>query len=542
MGNEVKSTFLGNINREFEEREVSERAKKEGLGYVNLEKFAVDIDVLKIVQEPEARVAEVFPLSQVGKKLRVAVVDPDNTETKTLLEKLNSKWKTEIFLCSPSSLAYALGHYDTDLFRKRKVERSVEISEDNTTNVITKIKNFGELAQKISSMHAETALSEIEITAVDADASDIHVQPKEQGAVLRFRIDGILHDIFSLDNETTKKLLNRIKYEAGMRSNISDVPQDGHSNFDMNGRKIDVRISTLPTPFGESVVMRLLDSQRGIKDFTELGFSEYVRDKMLTALTNRNGLILVTGPTGSGKTTTLYSMLSELNSSQRKLVTLEDPIEYELPGISQSQVNEKKEYNFETGLQALLRHDPDIMLVGEIRSFQTAKLSAEAALTGHVVLSSLHTNSAIGAISRLRNLGLENFNIAPTIVAVFAQRLVRKVCPHCVQRVDIPKDPKIRTAIQRLEEKIPGISASTTVPKSVGCEKCSQTGYMGRIAVCEAFLMTDSIRKIILEGKSEMEIKDFLINKTDFVTLFEDGLMKVLKGQTTLEELYRIVS
>ena len=235
-------------------------------------------------------------------------------------------------------------------------------------------------------------------------------------------------------------------------------------------------------------------------------------------------------------------MLAQLNLPDRKIVTLEDPIEYHLEGISQSQVDEEREYNFENGFAALLRHDPDVILVGEIRSHDTAHLASEASLTGHIVLSSLHTNSAVGSISRLRNLGMENFNIAPTIDAVFAQRLIRKICPHCASKITLPENPKVKTALENIKKAFPETQIPTEIPKAVGCEKCSQTGYKNRIAICEAFLMTDEIRKMILEEKSEIDILDTLRKKDQFVSLFEDGLLKVLNGDTTLEELFRVTS
>ena len=288
--------------------------------------------------------------------------------------------------------------------------------------------------------------------------------------------------------------------------------------------------------------MLLIEQEEGIKSFEDLGFSEHVREKITSALQEKTGLLLVTGPTGSGKTTTLYSMLSELNSPDRKIVTLEDPIEYQIDGVSQSQVDEEQEYNFENGFAALLRHDPDVILVGEIRSRDTARLASEAALTGHVVLSSLHTNSSTGAISRLRNLGLENFNIAPTIDAVFAQRLVRRVCPHCHKTTSLPSHKKINEAVSQLQKTFPLLSTSGSVPKAIGCEQCSGTGYKERMAICEAFLMTDEIRTMILEEQSEIEILKILRKNGGFVSLFEDGLMKVLGGETTVEELFRITS
>ncbi len=536
-----RTSFLTNINHDLEERAVQERAEKLNMGYVNLLHFTPNQDIFSLVSEEQARQAGIFPLALNGTKIRLAVPDPNKKGTSDFLLALKEKKLVpELFLCSETAFAHALLAYKSDLLHHQTVARTVSFNENTGDNLKTKIASLGELEKTISQLPAETALSEIEIAAVRAGASDIHFQPNEKGATLRLRVDGILHSIFDMAPDITHKLLTRVKYEAGMRSNISDLPQDGHITFPANDRKIDLRVSTLPTPFGESVVLRVLDPARGIQSFTELGFSEHVREKLLASLHQKNGLILVTGPTGCGKTTTLYSMLSELNLPDRKIVTLEDPIEYELPGISQSQVDEERAYNFDNGLAAMLRHDPDVILVGEIRTHTTARLASEAALTGHVVLSSLHTNSAIGAVSRLRNLGLENFNMAPALGAVFAQRLVRKVC-DCATETDLPQDPKFQAATSRLQQIFPNMPIPSKLKKFKGCEKCSGTGYMGRMAICEAFLLTDEIRALILDQKSETEILNVLRGQ-GFLTLFEDGVMKVLQGQTTLEELFRVAS
>ncbi len=540
---ELKSNFLGNIDRQFEERETEKRARAQRLGYVDFSKFTANPDMMKLVSLDKVKSAQVFPLTKNGKKFGIAVVNPESKNTKEFLATLSSEGLVpDVFLCSQSGFTDALHWYDSEFLQKKSVLHKSDFQERSDQTLKEKIKDLADLETKLSAMQAETALSEIEVSAIKTGASDVHLQPHDGGATLRFRIDGVLHSVLEMSSETLKKIVTRIKYEAKMKSNISDIPQDGHRTFEVNGRKIDLRISTLPTPFGESVVMRILDASRGIKSFTELGFAVHARDKITKALEQKTGLILVTGPTGSGKTTTLYSMLSQLNLPDRKIVTLEDPIEYQLEGVSQSQVDEEKDYNFENGFGALLRHDPDVILVGEIRSRDTAKLASEAALTGHIVLSSLHTNSAVGAVSRLRNLGLENFNIAPTIDAVFAQRLVRKICPHCGTTVQLPDNERIALAITNIKQAFPDITVPTHIPKTVGCEQCSGTGYKDRVAICEAFLVTDELRKMILEEKSEMDILETLRKKDNFVSLFEDGLMKVFNGETTLEELFRVTS
>ncbi len=543
MGDSNQAAFLDQINREAEEREAKQKAGKLGLGYVDLAKFPPDFDVLKLIPKEFSQDGKIFPLKKIGEMLSLAIIDPADPNTQKVLEKLKEDGnELQFFICSKFGLKQAMNWYESELMQKEVVRKKIELKEKLNQNLTSKLKDLSELEDKISKMQAESALGEIELAAIGTKASDIHFQPVENGVVLRFRVDGILHNVLHLEKEVAHKIVTRIKYEAGVQSNIADIPQDGHLSFQVNERRIDLRVSTLPTPFGESIEMRVLDSGRAIKTFTELGFSKEIQNKLTNALQDKNGLILVTGPTGSGKTTTLYSMLAMLNSSEKKLVTLEDPIEYQLEGISQSQVNEDKKYNFDTGLKSLLRHDPDVILVGEIRTAETARLASEAALTGHIVLSSLHTNSAVGATSRLRNLGLENYNIAPTVNAIFAQRLVRKACPVCSEEISLPTDAKFQQALERLKQVIPDLKITAKIKKAKGCEKCSDTGYIGRTAIGEAFLVDDEIRKMILEQKSEIDLLQFLRERYGFLTLFENGVLKILNGETTLDELFRVTN
>lgn len=533
-------TNVQTVNRTFEEREAAEYAEKLGLEYLDLAAFPPNTDLLNIFSYDEALGHQVFPLSKSGKSLRVACVDPEHETTKAFLETLAKKYDIIPLVCSRRGMQDALPFYHSELAQRKVVEVEESTREDRKTFEKT-LNELRDLGSVLSSMTAQESLGKIKLAAVSVRASDIHIQPGEKGATLRLRIDGVLHDVFEMDADIAQKITNQIKYEAGMRVNVTDTPQDGHATFIANDRVIDLRVSTLPTPLFESVVMRVLDARKGIQSFSELGFTDDIESTIHHALQKSTGMVLVTGPTGCGKTTTLYSMLAELNGKERKLVTLEDPIEYHLPGVSQSQVDEGADYNFENGLKALLRHDPDVMLVGEIRTLHTAKLAAEAALTGHVVLSSLHTNSAVGALARLRNLGLEDFNIAPTLNAIFAQRLVRKVCPQCAQGFALPETPEVKNALKRILHIFPETVVSQKIMAAKGCEHCSGTGYSGRTAVCEAFPVTDKIKKMILDHASDIEITDHLVNETTFLSLFESGMRKVLAGETTLDEVMRVV-
>lgn len=547
------ASFITQINRDQQEQSAREKARELGLGYVNLKSQSINLDALKLLSPEQAQEWGAIIFDKIGKKLRVAIYDP--TKIKEITENFahstssgQAGFSCEFYLSSRIGIEEALRTYDSDYFHKKKVEVREEI--DETEKVLeAHFEDFQKLEKTINTMPAEAAIAEILLLSVAARASDIHFQPEENGVVLRIRVDGILHNMLKIQKNPAKKIVLGIKYMAGMQSNISDVPQDGNFIKKINQRTVDLRVSTLPTVKGvESVVIRVLDASRGIKSFSELGLSEHVEKKILRALSRKNGIVLVTGPTGSGKTTTLYSMLAELNSPERKLVTLEDPIEYHLEGVSQSQVNEDRNFNFETGLKSLLRHDPDVILVGEVRTLNTAKLAFEAALTGHTVMTSLHANWSVGAISRLRNMGVEDFNIAPTISAVFAQKLVRKLCPHCkISRDYGLEEFDLVDKVKRIKKVLPETEIEFSVDKksakfytAQGCQHCSQTGFAGQTAICEAFPVSDKIREMILHQASESEIKKYLLEKTDFLTLFEDGLLKVFSGETSLEELIRV--
>ncbi len=545
---------VSQINEDFEEQEAQSRAKLWGFPYIDIDKFPINPDVLKGMNKQSLIDANVLPFFRNKKRLKVAVVHPVNRETQSFLDTLKDFFDIEIHICSESGIKKAFRIFDTEILNKKTVK--VQDSFDETTRLdsTNQLFEFQQLEEKIEKLTVKQALNQIEITAMKLRASDIHLQPSDDKVVLRFRIDGILKDITPIKLDIAKKLVSRIKYDAGMRSNISDIPQDGHLSFLANGRKIDLRVSTLPTETIESIVMRVLDSRRGIKPFHELGFDTRIQETINRVISKKTGMVLLTGPTGSGKTTTLYAMLSEVNTPDKKIVTLEDPIEYHLPNITQSQVDEKRDYNFDTGLRALLRHDPDVILIGEIRDYNVAKLATEASLTGHLVFSSLHTNSSVGAITRLRNLGVESFNIASSINAIFAQRLVRQVCPDCArkEKILLQKHPQIKDAVSDITKVYPALKSKIhqnsngeeeiSVLKSSlnGCDKCIHTGFIGQKAICETFEITDEIRQMISAESTEIEILEYVKTHTNFLELFNDGIRQVLLGQTTIGEVYRV--
>ncbi len=542
------------INKEFEIRDAKKKAQKWGFPYIDIAGFPINPDVLRGLNQEAIVKAQVLPFFRNKKRLKIAVINPVNRETQNFLDTLKDLFEIEIHICSNYGLQKAYRVFNAEVLNKKTVKTNKKFDESEKLDFAEESFAFQKLEKIIKNLPTEKALNEIEIFAIKTRASDIHIQPSEKVILLRFRIDGILKDICPIDFDTAESLISRIKYESGMVSNIKDIPQDGHLDFRANGRKIDLRVSALPTETLESIVMRVLDSRKGLLSFGELGFDEKIQKKIKQAINKKNGMVLVTGPTGSGKTTTLYAMLKEINVPEKKIVTLEDPIEYHLPNITQSQVNEKKEYNFANGLRALLRHDPDVMLIGEIREVSVAKLATEASLTGHLVFSSLHTNSSVGAVSRLRNLGIESFNIASSINAIFAQRLIRKTCSNCASKKKIKvefqtklKDaldrvvhfyPELKNKIKKIDEN--NVEIETSIPDRNGCDKCTHTGFTGQMAICEAFLFTDLIREKISEGETEAELLAHIKRTSDFLTLYEDGLRKVLEGETSLDEVYRV--
>jgi type II secretory ATPase GspE/PulE/Tfp pilus assembly ATPase PilB-like protein len=381
-------------------------------------------------------------------------------------------------------------------------------------------------------------LNVILVGSIKLNASDIHIEPKENEAKLRIRLDGILQDVLVFDLKIYEALLSRIKLLSGMKLNISDRPQDGRFTVLAEKTTIEIRSSTLPAEWGESIVMRILNP-KALISLGELGLREDLLKIFKGEIKKPNGMIIVTGPTGSGKTTTLYAILKEIQSPELKIITIEDPIEYHLEGITQTQVDPKSGYDFANGLRAIVRQDPDVILVGEIRDLETAQIAIQAALTGHLVLTTLHTNDAAGTVARLIALGEKPVNIAPAINMAVAQRLVRKVCKKCAI-LDRPSDEefeKIKEGLKNLNIKI---SKDLKIKKAKGCEDCNFTGYRGRTGIFEAFLVDDEMEKFILTSPSISELRE-MAKKKGMVTMYQDGLLKVIEGITTIEEVERVV-
>lgn len=382
-------------------------------------------------------------------------------------------------------------------------------------------------------------------TALKTMASDIHIEAEEEGIVIRLRIDGVLQSAATLEKDKWKKIISRMKLLAGVKINITEKPQDGRFTILLSDEKVEVRVSFLPTAAGESVVMRLLRSGAVNLSFGELGISKEANEVLIKEIKKPNGLILTTGPTGSGKTTTLYAILNMLNKPGTKIVTLEDPVEYKLEGINQSQVDEKKKYTFASGLRSILRQDPDIIMVGEVRDLETAEISVQASLTGHLVFTTLHTNDAAGVIPSLIDIGIKPYFLIPSINAVVGQRLVRRLCDSCKKeyKLDQREEEKVKKILAVISPKA-GINVPSKLPAMYkpgeGCVECNGIGYKGRIGIFEIFTMTDDIKQLTLDNQPAFKILQQAI-ENGMITMLQDGILKCLDGVTCLEEVYRVI-
>ncbi len=366
--------------------------------------------------------------------------------------------------------------------------------------------------------------------AIKEGASDIHIETFEKKLMIRFRIDGVLRDVLSPSRKLAPLLVSRVKVMARLDIAEKRVPQDGRISLRIGGRAVDVRVSTMPSSHGERVVMRLLDKNATRLDLHSLGMTKVNHDNFQTMIGRPHGIILVTGPTGSGKSTTLYAGLQELNSNERNILTVEDPIEFDIDGIGQTQVNPKVDMTFARGLRAILRQDPDVVMVGEIRDLETAQIAVQASLTGHLVMSTLHTNTAIGAITRLRDMGIEPFLISSSLLGVLAQRLVRTLCSDCKEPYDADKETKKLFGAE--------VNEPLTLYRAKGCEKCSHKGYRGRTGIHELLIIDDSVQELIHSEAGEQAIEKAIRQRTPSIR--DDGLSKVLNGVTSLEEVMRV--
>lgn len=425
----------------------------------------------------------------------------------------------------------------------KKITGEVAISKSRFSQSQKEVKNIADFKERITASLAGEVTKILEVIlagAIVLEASDVHIEPLEEKAKVRSRIDGVLQDVLFIEKKVYEALLSRIKLVSGLKLNIADRPQDGRFSILVEKATTEVRASALPAEYGESIVLRILNP-KSLIDMEALGLREDLLEVFKREIEKPNGMIVVTGPTGSGKTTTLYAFLRKLQKPEIKIITIEDPIEYHLEGVSQTQTAPERGYDFASGLKSIMRQDPDVILVGEIRDLETASIALQAALTGHLVFTTLHTNDAAGTIARIQSLGEKPVNIAPAINLAVAQRLVRKVCKKCVKfgKPSTEEVKKIKKEVGLLKIKIPKITTVTKIPRVTGCRDCNFTGYRGRVGIFEAFLVDDEMEKFILTFPSITDLKEKAIKK-GMVTMRQDGLIKVLKGITTIEEVKRV--
>ncbi len=526
-------------------------AGKYGIPYLDLSRVTIDLDALRLVPEDKAREAKVAVFQKTGKKLQVAILSPNPEPTKNILKELEQKgFKITTHMVSETGLERVWKRY-AEVPEFVEVSRGVvDVSPEKLAEFMEKTSGLEDVraifSEAVASKNNRKISDLLEIMlagAISSDASDIHLEPEEKEVALRLRLDGVLHELVSFSPDIYRLLLSRIKLISGLKLNIHDQAQDGRFTIKLKDTQIEIRVSIIPGAYGESVVARILNPKSIAVPLEELGIEKRLYGILIKEIKKPNGMLLTTGPTGSGKTTTLYAFLKKIHSPDIKIITIEDPIEYHLPGITQTQVEKKKGYTFASGLRAVLRQDPDVIMVGEIRDLETAKTAMNAALTGHLVFSTLHTNNAAGTIPRLVDLGVNPNIIAPAINASMAQRLVRKLCEKCKEKAAPTEE---ETAV--LEKNLAGLPESYEVPdlknislwKPKGCQECGNIGYKGRIGIYEVILIDKKIEALILKSPSETEIWE-AAKEQGIPNMRQDGILKVIKGITSLEELRRIV-
>jgi type IV pilus assembly protein PilB len=533
--------------RGAEEEDAKRRAKKLGLDYLDLISVAVptEIKAMELVPEEEARAARLVPLQLVRKSLVVAVFDPTEPKAKAIIDELKKKYEVKVAVVSLTGLKHGWNYYQY-IVPQKEISGSIKIDEAKLHELQDGIKSLEDLVKQIKDFKSPYTSQVLEIIlsgAMALGSSDIHLEPTEKAGDLRLRIDGLLHTIFSEFNAATyRSVITRIKLLSNLKLNVQDEAQDGRFTISLKDRSIEIRTSLIPSEYGETAVLRLLDPRSLKVNLEDLGWRADDLAIAEAEIRKPNGLILNTGPTGSGKTTTLYAFLRKVSKPEIKIITVEDPIEYHLPGISQTQVDLNAGYTFASGLRSILRQDPNIILVGEIRDKETAEIALNASLTGHIVFSTLHTNDAVGAIPRLLDLGIQTNILGPSLSLVIAQRLVRQLCPKCKVKKDV--DPVLKAKIEKLIVALPGRVEKNDYKKidvyePKGCDKCGLLGYKGRTSIFELLQVTEEVENAIYKNPTEIELKA-LAKKQGMVTMQEDGVLKVISGVTDFGEVERL--
>ncbi len=527
-----------------EEAVTQVKAELFNLPYVDLVGRQIPSNVLHLIPQTVAENYQMAAFERTPTELRVALADPQNFKAVEAVDFLAQEKNAiaRYYLASAKGLRQVLRQYG-ELTKEAAAALANVSAEEHNVELQTRVTEK-DLQEVVKSAPVSKMVLVIIRYAIDGRASDIHIEPQPHATRVRYRIDGILRTTLRLPRYIHASMVARVKVLANLKLDETRKPQDGRIRLTIDGRDIDFRVSTLPVYEGEKVVMRVLDASLKIPTLSELGFTAPHQALIQQAIAKPNGLLLLTGPTGSGKTTTLYTILTRLNQEGVNIVTLEDPVEYSMDGVSQSQINLDVGYSFASGLRSILRQDPNIIMLGEIRDTESAELVTHASLTGHLVLSTLHTNDAFGAVPRLLDMGVEPFLLASTINCVVAQRLARRICRHCLTRAEVT--PAILDQLKAEAAAIPEahwpsglIRAKPRFSRGQGCSRCATTGYLGRVAVAEVIAFTPELRELITAGFRPKEVASQLATQ-QYVSLRQDGLLKVLQGLTTLEELFRV--
>lgn len=542
--NELASRTIKSMREKSEEEQASALAQVLGLLYVDLNLFPVSNEDLRALSEEDSKKYRMAVFKKKGREVYLGMCDPTNDAVVARTEELKKEngWEIHGYVISQKSLEKIHSRYKDVPFLENLEAMQISLAEKDLEEFEQKFGNLIELKKRIREIPTTEIIATIMAGAVKMRASDIHIEPQEAGMRLRFRIDGVLQDIAIFPQEIYRFVLSRLKMMGGMKINLRDIAQDGHFSVDLENNRINVRANIIPGNHGESIVMRLLNQADVLLSVEDLGLRGLAYEELQKQIAKPHGMILTTGPTGSGKTTTLYALINKLNTPGVKIITIEDPVEYEINGISQTQVEKGRNYTFAEGLRAVVRQDPDVVLVGEIRDEETADIAVNAALTGHLVLSTLHTNNAAASVPRFIELGVKPNLIVPSVNAFIAQRLVRCLCPHCKEKY-VPAQETISSIKKILSIISP--KSKVEIPKDieymyrpVGCKECHGLGYKGRIGIFEVLTMTESIEKLVREMEGEREIMQAAL-EDGMITMAQDGILKAVEGLTSMEEVWR---
>ena len=536
--------FVSAMHHKSEEEEASQFAAKLELPYIDTNIVPIASDSLKLIEEEDARKFGIAAIQKKGRLVTLVSIDPSREETRAFIKNFCQEkgLETKIFVLSKYNFEKILEKYKKLVFTEILDQLDLNIAGEYASGFEKSLRDLVTLKERIKELPVTQILGIVMAGANELGASDVHFEPEEHDFRLRYRIDGVLQDVAFFPLNVYKGILSRIKMMSGMKLNLADIAQDGTFSINLGTKKIDTRVSSIPGNFGESLVIRLLNPDAIHVAIDDLGLQGLAYEIVQKQIEAPNGMILTTGPTGSGKTTTLYSIINKLNTPDKKIITIEDPIEYQLVGISQTQIEKERGYTFANGLRAIVRQDPDIILVGEIRDDETADIAINSALTGHLVLSTFHTNSAIASIPRLIEMGVKPSFIAPAVNAIIGQRLVRKLCA-CKEEYIPAKE-----SVESLQKILSIISprAKIEIPKNIsklyrpkGCLKCGNTGYKGRIGIFEVLMISPETEKLIMDLAGETEITMSVLEE-GMVTMLQDGILKAISGITSIDEVRKV--